>query len=530
MKKRKVLGFTALGVLLAYVVCLFVIYFISDARIEEFIRASTGQDIYDISIAYDLPKDSNSIYKKDWFVYHFGHNNPNSVCAAGIYDKNGELLAQSQSYISLTFCDSEHYVEKIYYCNLDEYLTPQMKEDIANETDDFATFRIRELYYNLDENKIIPIKLIYDAFSDEVFELNFSQSDKADEYLFDASQDETTVARLSFVNLPKSKMQTKIYNELSTELKGEDMKALMASYNDVKDTKIDYEKNHAKAMAIFADNTADEPYRIVILTQRMPFTTLTDELYLSMLALVTIICLCILVLTLIITNIIYNKNKHIEDSRKAFINAAAHELKTPLAVISNNCECALENVSPEKTQNYLESSYKQTQQMSNLVTSLLNYNRMMNNDKIDKKEIDLGTLASRECYKYKTLFDTKNMKLKENIESSVVSCDEKLMCLALDNFLSNAYKYGSMGGEVEVTVKTDKKTTILSVYNTCEGISEEDMPHIWEEMYTADKSRNSNNKSTGMGLAINKKIFELHKFKYSCSNTKSGVEFSVIIK
>ena len=68
------------------------------------------------------------------------------------------------------------------------------------------------------------------------------------------------------------------------------------------------------------------------------------------------------------------------------------------------------------------------------------------------------------------------------------------------------------------------------MFNKGSAIKREDAKHIWEEFYREDKARNSKDNSTGMGLAISKRILELHKFKYGFKNTNGGVEFSFTAK
>ena len=122
------------------------------------------------------------------------------------------------------------------------------------------------------------------------------------------------------------------------------------------------------------------------------------------------------------------------------------------------------------------------------------------------------------------------MNVQLNTQPAIIKCNEDLIALAVDNFLSNATKYGNENTDVILTVTNDKNSVKFSIYNESDPIPDEALPHIWEELYRVDKSRNSKDNSTGMGLAINRQIFEIHKFKYDCRNIKNGVEFSVEIK
>ncbi|MDE6412297.1 MAG: HAMP domain-containing histidine kinase, partial [Eubacterium sp.] len=156
----------------------------------------------------------------------------------------------------------------------------------------------------------------------------------------------------------------------------------------------------------------------------------------------TIIFICLFFILISIINILYKKSKKLDNTKTAFTSAAAHELKTPLSVIENQCECIMENVAPEKNAEYINSIYTEALRMNKLVASLLQYNRLASADKIKMEKCRLDKIVQTEIEKYQTYFSTKYILLETDIyENAKVKCNAELMSLVIDNYLSNAVKH-----------------------------------------------------------------------------------------
>lgn len=232
----------------------------------------------------------------------------------------------------------------------------------------------------------------------------------------------------------------------------------------------------------------------------------------------------------IVLAVSYSKDKKrgevLSKSRNAFISAAAHELKTPLAVIANNCECVLENVSPEKNTEYVTTIYDESKRMSKMVKTLLEYNNLTTDGELKKEKINFSSLIDREIDKFKPLLESKQIELLRDIpENTELNCDEKLIDMVVSNFLSNAVKFTPEKGKIKITVIKAESNVSFMVFNTGSKVSKEDAPHIWDELYTGSESRSRDENSTGMGLAVSRVILEMHGFTYGFRNTDHGVRF-----
>jgi len=114
--------------------------------------------------------------------------------------------------------------------------------------------------------------------------------------------------------------------------------------------------------------------------------------------------------------------------------------------------------------------------------------------------------------KYKQQAEDKEIDLKAVLQENVpyVHADIGLVERALSNLIENAFRYTPAKGTVEVAVSHKEDRVGVAVSDNGRGISEEDLPHIFERFYRAEKSRPSRSGGAGLGLAIAKKILELH--------------------
>ncbi|WP_454970329.1 sensor histidine kinase [Dorea sp.] len=231
-------------------------------------------------------------------------------------------------------------------------------------------------------------------------------------------------------------------------------------------------------------------------------------------------------LILWLMNFLHIKNRKLEESRQMLTSAVAHELKTPLAVIQNQCECILENIAPEKNMDYTKSVYNETKQMNRLIVSFLQYNRLQKIQHLEKTKCDMKEIIPEELEKYEDLFEAAGIECEVSMEETeLINGNKELLALVIDNYLSNAYKYTEGGRTITVKLTKEKKGCRFVVWNEDARLIEDDMTQIWDILSRQDKSRNREKGSTGMGLSICRRILELHGFAYGCGNKDNGAEF-----
>ena len=205
------------------------------------------------------------------------------------------------------------------------------------------------------------------------------------------------------------------------------------------------------------------------------------------------------------------------EKQKQFISDASHELKTPLTVISANADVLSGEIGNNKWLEYIKS---QTDRMNVLVNDLLNLTRLENNTSdfirtdFDLSKAIVNTALPFECQAFESSKDFE-VDVEEGI---TVNGSERHIKQMAAIFIDNALKYSNDGGKVRVSLKKQGEKKVLSIYNTGQGVKDEEKDKIFERFYRSDESRNRATGGYGLGLAIAKSIIDKHKFKVSVEN------------
>ncbi|MCR5793545.1 MAG: HAMP domain-containing histidine kinase [Lachnospiraceae bacterium] len=209
-------------------------------------------------------------------------------------------------------------------------------------------------------------------------------------------------------------------------------------------------------------------------------------------------------------------------TRDLFINAMAHELKTPAAVLHNTAEYLESGRRPEKQEHYLSVLQQESVHINQLLGQMLTYTRMSDKKQsLDLKETDLQEVVNERLGLFRDLIEEKG-ELVEVLDDrhEKVWCDRQLIEMVIDNMITNALKYGDDGGKLEIRLSNNG----IRIYNEGPKLSQEELQEVWTPMYRGDKAR-TDDSSSGMGLAISAEILELHNGRYGVGNKREGVEF-----
>lgn len=221
---------------------------------------------------------------------------------------------------------------------------------------------------------------------------------------------------------------------------------------------------------------------------------------------------------LIVHNNHYEQRRgELEERRRQQARAVAHDLKTPLAVISAYAENISENLHPEKHAQYAGQILEETQRMNGGIQRLLQMDRV-EGGQLSLERFDLGQLTRAVLRRYQQSIEEK--KLTVRVEGSAqLTGDRELISQVIDNFLSNAVRYTPESGVIEIRLEEGK----FSIQNQGKRIPEEKLSHVWEPYYQAEPERNPG--GNGLGLTIAKAALDQHGFRCGAKNTGDGVVF-----
>lgn len=209
----------------------------------------------------------------------------------------------------------------------------------------------------------------------------------------------------------------------------------------------------------------------------------------------------------------------IDVNRRNFVSSVSHEFKTPLAAIRVLIESLDQNDEKDTYIEYINDIYEETGRLSTLVNSLLTATRL-EEIKLQKQSINLKEEIDDVYRLVNPLADDKNIKL-ENFcpDDSFIEGDKECFKEILINLIDNSIKYGVPGGYIRINLSIKEDSTLIKITDNGKGISDKDISFIFDNFYTADKSRRFDKEGSGIGLYIVKKLVQLHGWEIDVEST-----------
>ena len=208
--------------------------------------------------------------------------------------------------------------------------------------------------------------------------------------------------------------------------------------------------------------------------------------------------------------------REMEKYRKDFLGNVSHELKTPIFNIQGYILTLLDGgIDDEKINKlYLKRAEKSINRMITIVDDLVSISRLESGEfKLNLEDFNVVKLVE-EIFEHHEML-ARQFKVKLEFDSNYnrpikVHADRQRITEVLNNLIVNSIKYGKTNGKTRVGFVDTGDRILVDISDNGIGISEEDLPRIFERFYRVDKSRSRDSGGTGLGLAIVKHIIQAH--------------------
>lgn len=227
--------------------------------------------------------------------------------------------------------------------------------------------------------------------------------------------------------------------------------------------------------------------------------------------------------------------KQHESIRQSFVANVSHELRSPLTSVQGLLQAVLDGtVKQEDAEHYLNIVLDETKRMSLLITDLLDLARIESGQfPMEIEEIDINEMIRRILIMFENKIDAKKLEVEVLTAGDrvYVYADPNRLMQVLQNIIDNAVKFANEGGRLRISTLLTDVSVFVSINNSGEVISREDLPYVFERFYKADKSHTRTKEGTGIGLSLVKKILSEHRQKiWVESDEVDGTTFTFTLR
>ena len=223
-----------------------------------------------------------------------------------------------------------------------------------------------------------------------------------------------------------------------------------------------------------------------------------------------------------------------ENLRREFLANVSHDLKTPLTLIKANAEMVrdLNYNNKEKREKSLNTVTSEVDRLNLLVEDILDLSKIQSNaGDLDLEEFNISEIIRTIVERFNVLCERDGYSIECDLFDFNITADKKKIEQVIYNLITNAINYTGDDRKVFIKMKDDNNKVKVEIIDTGNGINDEDLEHIWDKYYKADKKYKRVTYGTGLGLSIVKNILNLHKFEYGVESKKNeGTTFYFYVK
>ncbi|MGG5254374.1 ATP-binding protein [Neobacillus sp. SM06] len=224
----------------------------------------------------------------------------------------------------------------------------------------------------------------------------------------------------------------------------------------------------------------------------------------------------------------------LEKMRKDLIMNVSHELRTPLTSVRGFIQGMLEGVIPfDQQERYLQICYSEIARLSKLLNTMLDLSAIETGKvKLQHTTVSVVPIIEKVASTIQPRLEVKQISFRmevQGLKTAAIWGDAERIQQIFFNLLDNAIRHTPIGGLISVCVKSSEETVEVRIADTGSGIHPDHLPHIWEQFYTEDVSRQSHRERSGLGLTITKQLVERMDGKITVeSNIGKGTSFTLL--
>lgn len=209
------------------------------------------------------------------------------------------------------------------------------------------------------------------------------------------------------------------------------------------------------------------------------------------------------------------------EREKRFSANAAHEMKTPLATIMTSAQVLKLNdqTTLEEYRENLDITLQSARRLSSVIDGLLMLGRA--DREVSFESVNISQILHGIQEEIGLLYLEKHITVRYDLNTDILRGNPLLLYRAFFNLIENAYKYTEKDGTITITSYCEENESIIRITDTGIGIQANDIAHIFEPFYRADKSRSRKIAGAGLGLAITKEILDIHKAAIAITSEKN---------
>jgi signal transduction histidine kinase len=204
--------------------------------------------------------------------------------------------------------------------------------------------------------------------------------------------------------------------------------------------------------------------------------------------------------------------KQLEQMRQDFVSSVSHEIQSPLTSIAGFSKLVqMQEMQVEERNQYLDIIRTESERVSRLSENLLKLTSLESeHHPYHPEPYRLDEQIRRIIAVQEPIWSAKSLRFDLVLPPVMISGDEDQLSQVWINLLNNAIKFTSIGGTIQLKLELMIDHVLVNISDSGIGISDEEIPHIFERFYKADRSRQRDVGGSGLGLSIVRKIIDLH--------------------